>query len=140
MGLKRLFRKSKEPQSETPIDDGHERVPVEIAAKCLGEACAFYAGVECDSRLDLLTCDGDSGAKDLPPYADDPSLTYTMRGRVCTAEGNERLVGVETEVLQTGVNGLMLIALGGRYGDLPHRISTPKGGSQTVETIASSDS
>ncbi len=123
------------PEAAVEADEQKPRLPLNVAAQCLGEACVYYAGIPCESRLELLRADGPSGGPDLPPYEGDSS--YTLHGQICTGGQKEQLVATVAKALKPGVNASLLIALGNAY-EVPAAVNTQTGNTLHVQTIASS--
>lgn len=110
--MKNIFSKNrKETQTIEAV-----RIPQTLPAKCLGEKCVNFIGVECNAYEDLLKADGQSGGRDLPPFRSD--ATFVLYGRVCTGGTSEVLVATRAETYKD-VNPMMLVAQAGRYGDIP---------------------
>lgn len=117
--------------------DSRARLPQTLPAQCLGEQCVNFSGVACASYADLLQADGKSGGPNLPPYADEAS--YAIYGNICTAGEEEKIAGISTVALKPEeINPAKMIALSGRYGNLPQAIMSPAGIEEVV-TLASSE-
>jgi hypothetical protein len=72
-----------------------ERVPIYKPADCLGSSCEFYAGEDCNARLELLDATGKSGGVDKGPYVHDSS--YALYGRVCMGGEEQVVVSLSAE-------------------------------------------
>lgn len=106
-----MFRKSR------------ERIPVYKQAQCLGEVCAYFSGVECESRLELLEASGKSGGRDLAPLKDDCS--YAAYGQVCMGGEEQVVVRLHTGSPNGQASGMELIGRVGRLEDQRIVLTTP---------------
>lgn len=122
-------------ESSDVVAEG-ERLPKTLSLKCLGEQCLNSSGVTCAAYEALLEADGSSGATDQPPLKDEAS--FAIYGQVCLGGEEEQLVGLRAEILKQGVEVMKIIALSGRYGDMPLIIQTPNQ-NLGIKTLASSD-
>lgn len=66
-----------------------QRIAIYKPAACLGPACEFYRGEDCNARLELLDATGKSGGVDKAPRMSDCS--YALYGRVCMG-GEEQVI------------------------------------------------
>jgi len=117
------------------VDEG-DRLPKAVSADCQGEACAYFTGEPCKSYEDLLNADGKSGGPDLPPLRSDAN--YALYGQVCLGGEKPQLVAQRAELLTERANVLQIIALSGRYGDMPLLIQD-QGHETTVIPVVSSE-
>ncbi len=119
------------PQPEVPPepveieDDG--RLAAFIAATCLGEACPNYKGTACTTtESEWMTADGPIEGRDTskPPFRDE--AVYIVYGQTCLEGAEPDLVAQRVEIYKPAeANMMKLIAVTGRYGDMPVDIVTP---------------
>lgn len=133
MSLLHPFRK--QPQGE--------HLPEFIPASCLGDKCPNYQGTPCDTtESEWLSAGGSTKGRDRekPPLKDE--ATYIIYGQRCLEGAHPELVAQRIELYKPAeVDGMMLIAQSGRYGDMPVEIVNGDNPTEVlrVETIASSD-
>ncbi|PJE65574.1 hypothetical protein COU91_01005 [Candidatus Saccharibacteria bacterium CG10_big_fil_rev_8_21_14_0_10_47_8] len=106
MGIRNRIREALNTQ------DKGERVPVLRPAQCLGESCVYFAGQDCESRLELLEATGKSGGKDLGPLIDESS--YALYGHVCTGGSENVVVGLSAESPNGSATPMELVGRAGR--------------------------
>ena len=117
-----------------------EHLPEFIPTTCIGEACPNYTGKDCDdSEMEWMTAGGPAEKRDtnMPPLRDE--ATYIIYGQRCLSGAAPELVAQRVEVFKAEeVSTMMLIAMTGRYGDMPVQIV--HGGSvSSIRTITSSE-
>lgn len=93
-------------------EDEGERLPAIKPAQCLGEACVYFAGSNCQSRLELLEASGKSGGVDRGPLVRDSS--YSLYGHVCTGGAENIVVGLQVDSPNGQADAAELIARAGR--------------------------
>ena len=131
-----LFRK------QAPAFSG-EHLPETLPATCLGEKCPNYLDAACNAtEMEWLSAGGPTENRDKskPPLKDE--ATYIIYGQRCLAAARSQLVAQRVEIYQPDkVNMMQLMALTGRYGDMPIEVVnlSDSGGSARIETIASSE-
>lgn len=117
-----------------------ERLPEFIPATCIGESCPNFNGTNCDNpEMEWMTADGPAEKRDTskPPLRDE--ATYIIYGQRCLVGAVPELVAQRVVVLKPeAVSTMMLIAVTGRYGDMPVQIVNGDSVS-SVETVASSE-
>ena len=121
-----------------------EHLPEFIPAACLGEKCPNYTGELCKTtESEWMSAGGPTKGRDKekPPLRDE--ATYIIYGQRCIEGAHPELVAQRVEVFKPEeVSGMMLIALTGRYGDMPVEIIEGNNPAEalSIQTIASSDS
>ena len=102
-----------------PLQPG-ERIAGRIPIECLGQKCVNYAGVACDSYLDLIESDGNDGGVDQPPLRE--GATFAMYGQFCVSGEVPELKALWTQRLQQGARIEWFEGIGQHYGDLEHTV------------------
>ncbi len=107
---------------EKPEESG-ERIPIYKRAACLGEACTYFSGVECTSRLELLEALGKSGGKDKAPLRED--CNYALYGQVCMGGDEQVVIGLHAESPNSNAGAMELVGRSGRYEEQRIVLTTP---------------
>lgn len=118
-----------------------EHLPDFLPAECLGARCPNYSGKTCnDTELEWMTADGPKEGRDTSKPPLKKEAKYIIYGQRCLAGAEPKLVAQRVEIYkQEEVSMAKLIAMTGRYGDMP--VDIVNGDSvKHVETIVSSDS
>lgn len=114
----RMFKRIREK-----IIDHGERVPIYKQQECLGEACTYYSGIECSSRLELLRATGKSGGKDKGPLREDCS--YALYGQVCMGGEEQVVVRLHSESPNGQASLAELVGRSGMYEEQKIVLTTP---------------
>ncbi|MGZ6004964.1 MAG: hypothetical protein ACXWLH_02330 [Candidatus Saccharimonadales bacterium] len=118
-----MLRKKKQPPESIAPDDASERLPIYKRAQCLGEACMYFSGKKCSSRLELLEAKGTSGGPDLAPLVEDCS--YALYGQVCMGGDEQVVVKRIVESPNHNGNPAELVARAGRTENQRIVLNTP---------------
>jgi hypothetical protein len=117
-----------------------EHLPAKLPAECLGEQCPEFKGTACESYEEWVSAKATrTKGRDTsqPPLKDE--AIYIIYGQACMAGEEREMVAQRAEVHRPDeVNGMELIALTNRYGDMPVRIEVA-GRIAVVETLATSE-
>ncbi len=117
-----------------------EQLPAFVPTICIGESCPNFSDKNCaNPEMEWMTAGGPTEKRDTskPPFRDE--ATYIIYGQRCLAGVAPELVAQRVEVFKPEkVSTMMLIAMTGRYGDMPVEIVTGDSVAR-VETPASSD-
>lgn len=117
-----------------------EQLPAFIPTDCIGDACPNFSGKNCTNpEMEWMSAGGPTEKRDTskPPLKDE--ATYIIYGQRCLAGASPELVAQRVEVFKPeAVSMMQLIALTGRYGDMPVEIVSGEQVS-AIETIASSE-
>ena len=101
-----------------------ENLPEFIPADCIGQACPNFNGEACaNPEMEWMTAGGPTEKRDKskPPLKDE--ATYIIYGQRCLAGATPELVAQRVEVFKPDdVSMMQLMALTGRYGDMPVEI------------------
>lgn len=117
-----------------------ERLPEFLPSECLGRLCPNFSDQPCkNSQMEWMNADGPKEGRDTskPPLRNE--ATYITYGKRCLEGAEPQLVAQRVEIFKSEeVEHLALVALTGRYGDMPVEI-VDGNRVTTIETIASSD-
>jgi hypothetical protein len=100
-----------------------ERVAIYKQLDCLGSSCKFYAGDDCNARLELLDATGKSGGVDKGPLVDDCS--YALYGKVCMGGEEQVVVGLSSISPNGNASLAEMVGRSGRYEDQHIVLNTP---------------
>ncbi|HLC91743.1 MAG TPA: hypothetical protein VJC09_01695 [Candidatus Saccharimonadales bacterium] len=83
------------------VESNYKSLPRAKAAKCLGEACANFSGVECStSRLVLVRADGIPVTGTTPPAR--VEVGHALYIQFCLNDGGPTALRTETEIFREG--------------------------------------
>lgn len=99
------------------------RVAIYKPADCLGSSCEFYAGEDCNARLELLDATGKSGGVDKGPYVKDCS--YALYGKVCMGGEEQVVVGLSSTSPNGSASLAEMVGRSGLYEDQRIVLNTP---------------
>ena len=128
-----LFKKSQ-------VRTAGEKMPAFLDAECLGDQCPNWNGAACSSQFEWMTAkatvteDRDTSE---PPFIDETN--YVIYGQHCGDSADGKLVSQRVEVIDAeGVSMMALLALTGRYGNMPVVVNHA-GQTGSIATVASSE-
>jgi hypothetical protein len=111
-----MFRRKREQESG-------ERIPIYKPAECMGEACEYFTGEACASRLELLEASGESGEKGKAPLRED--CKYALYGQVCMGGEQQVVIRLHAESPNEKASAMELVARMGRLDDQHIVLNTP---------------
>ena len=83
------------------VESNYKSLPRAKAAKCLGEACANFSGVECStSRLVLVRADGIPVTGTTPPAR--VEVGHALYIQFCLNDGDPTALRTEAEIFREG--------------------------------------
>jgi hypothetical protein len=116
-----------------------EKMPAFIDAQCLGDQCPNWGGEACSSQFEWISAKAtvtENRDTSEPPFIDEAN--YVIYGQSCGQNPEGKPVTQRVEVINPeGVSMMALIALTGRYGEMPVSINQA-GQTNSIITIASS--
>ncbi len=113
-----MFGKTKEAPK-----DSLSRIPIYKSQDCLGEACEYYSGTSCISRMELLEATGKSGGEDKAPLREECS--YALYGQVCMGGEEQVVVRLHAESPNQLASSMELVARMGRLESQHIVLTTP---------------
>lgn len=122
------FFKKRKPEAiiEEPEIADSVHLPEFIGASCLGEDCPNFKGVACTTtQSEWISAQGPIKGRDTNKTPLKDEADYIIYGQGCVEGDDRQLVAQEVYVFNPeNISMMALVALTGRYGEMPVRIIT----------------